>query len=715
MVDIIKQDMTDLWAISGDVVAPDPAKVREGWAVEVVPRQWWNWMQYRADSNIAYMLQKGVPEWDAFTEYLANKSFVSSAGIVYKCLVTNTNLPPASNPTQWARAFADYSVASNALGSLTPAANAIPYFTSASAASTFPSTAYGRGVSNLANIAAALTYFGAQAVNTNLTALSGVVAATNVLPYFNGTTSMAGTTLTAFGRSLIDDNDAVAARSTLGLGTAAIANLTTSSTDNTAGRVLQVGDFGLGAEALSDIDPNTIGTSRFFRAFNSPNMPTLGTWAGLHINREAGGRAVQMAWEDATGRAYQRIRSSGGVWGGWVEHWTGQNLIKTTHPIDNTAGRMLQVGDFGLGSTNTVILTSLDDTSTPVGFYATNDTTVGTPAGFALGMVTITRWPSLGNIVQEFTVVGNSGANRKFFRSYNVSTSLWNGWAEVYHAALATQIRSDLGLNAAATAPVTGTGNAVMSVSPALTGVPTAPTATLGTNTTQIATTQFVLANSTSNPSGTILAYAGSVVPAGYLLANGSVVNRTTYADLFAAIGTTYGAGDGSTTFSIPDLRGEFLRGLDNGRGVDSSRTLGSFQNSQFASHSHTFTGNAYGGHDHTGGTSNVYHDHTLTGAWADSQGNHAHNVGLSTSSGGGASSADGNGVAPTANLVTDYQGTHTHNVYGSTTGHNHTHSFTTNWGGAFTPTGSISLNGGTTNGSETRPRNVAVQFLIKF
>jgi microcystin-dependent protein len=79
---------------------------------------------------------------------------------------------------------------------------------------------------------------------------------------------------------------------------------------------------------------------------------------------------------------------------------------------------------------------------------------------------------------------------------------------------------------------------------------------------------------------GEIIYYAGATPPSGFLAANGQTVSRTTYANLFAAIGTTYGAGDGSTTFQLPDLRGEFIRGLDGGRGVDTGRSLGSFQQS---------------------------------------------------------------------------------------------------------------------------------------
>lgn len=59
---------------------------------------------------------------------------------------------------------------------------------------------------------------------------------------------------------------------------------------------------------------------------------------------------------------------------------------------------------------------------------------------------------------------------------------------------------------------------------------------------------------------------------------SGAAVSRTTYAALFAAIGTTFGAGNGSTTFNLPDLRGEFLRGWDDGRGADTGRVFGSSQ-----------------------------------------------------------------------------------------------------------------------------------------
>lgn len=79
-------------------------------------------------------------------------------------------------------------------------------------------------------------------------------------------------------------------------------------------------------------------------------------------------------------------------------------------------------------------------------------------------------------------------------------------------------------------------------------------------------------------PTGTVIHVSQNTTPPGYLKANGAAVSRGAYAALFAVIGTTYGVGDGSTTFNLPDFRGEFLRGWDDSRGIDSGRVLGSSQ-----------------------------------------------------------------------------------------------------------------------------------------
>jgi len=91
-------------------------------------------------------------------------------------------------------------------------------------------------------------------------------------------------------------------------------------------------------------------------------------------------------------------------------------------------------------------------------------------------------------------------------------------------------------------------------------------------------------------PPGTIFHTASQVPPTGYLAADGSQVNRETYADLFEAIGTIFGSGNGSTTFNIPDLRGQFIRGWDTGGGIDPGRTFGSDQTDEIKSHFHSKT-----------------------------------------------------------------------------------------------------------------------------
>lgn len=115
------------------------------------------------------------------------------------------------------------------------------------------------------------------------------------------------------------------------------------------------------------------------------------------------------------------------------------------------------------------------------------------------------------------------------------------------------------------------------------------------------ATWQSVSPQSTT-PAGTVISFAGTTTPDGYLYCDGSPVSRTTYADLFAALGTSFGAGDGATTFNLPDLRGRFVRGQDDGTGRDpdaSSRVaiqsggntgdaVGTLQSGQIQSHQHS-------------------------------------------------------------------------------------------------------------------------------
>ena len=89
-------------------------------------------------------------------------------------------------------------------------------------------------------------------------------------------------------------------------------------------------------------------------------------------------------------------------------------------------------------------------------------------------------------------------------------------------------------------------------------------------------------------PPGTVVAFGAASTPSGFIHCNGAAIDRALYSDLFAAIGTTFGTGNGSTTFNVPDLRGSFIRGHDDGRGFDSGRAFGNYQADEFASHDHS-------------------------------------------------------------------------------------------------------------------------------
>ena len=100
--------------------------------------------------------------------------------------------------------------------------------------------------------------------------------------------------------------------------------------------------------------------------------------------------------------------------------------------------------------------------------------------------------------------------------------------------------------------------------------------------------------NTSDTPSGAILQFAGSSAPANWLLCDGALVSRTTYANLFAAISTTYGAGDGSTTFKLPDLRGRVPIGAGQGSGLQ-DRVIAATGGAE----THTLTTSELAAHDH--------------------------------------------------------------------------------------------------------------------
>jgi len=238
---------------------------------------------------------------------------------------------------------------------------------------------------------------------------------------------------------------------------------------------------------------------------------------------------------------------------------------------------------------------------------------------------------------------------------------------------------------------------------------------------------------------GQVAAFALAVQPAGWLKANGAAVSRTVYADLFAAIGTRFGAGDGVKTFNLPDARGEFIRGWDDGRGADPGRALGTAQaflnashthagsTAEAGAHSHTATSTNAGSHSHTGTAASAgAHAHAITGTTADA-GEHDHSLTfLADNAGGGrtqyAETASSSNLAPA--IKTSAAGTHNHAVSGTAASAGaHTHAVSTVAAGdhahavtvAATAAHTHTVNVEASGGSEARPRNLALLYCIKY
>ena len=290
MVEIVKQSMADVWASAGDVVMPDTSKIQEGWLVEVPPRQYWNWMQNRTDSNLAYIFQRGIPAWDDTVEYIINKSFVVHNGVVYRALMSGTNQEPGVATTYWKKAFTEANAISEAVSGLTPAPDTYVYFTGASTASMANITPFARSILDDVDANAVRTTIGAQQADATLTALAGITTATNKLPYFTGVDTATVTDLTAIGRSVIGAADATGVRSVIGAQEAdatlsALAGLTTSAnklpyftgTDTTA--TTDISPFG-----RSLIDDTDAATARTTLGLANGATTTVGTIATQNSN-----------------------------------------------------------------------------------------------------------------------------------------------------------------------------------------------------------------------------------------------------------------------------------------------------------------------------------------------------------------------------------------------------------------------------------------------
>jgi microcystin-dependent protein len=361
----------------------------------------------------------------------------------------------------------------------------------------------------------------------------------------------------------------------------------------------------------------------------------------------------------ATGKAL----ISGGV--GVAPAWgqiTLTSAVTGTLPVANGGTGLTTVGTSGqvLASNGTVIAWSTPTSGTVTSVSGTSPISVATgtttPA-ISISAATTTAAGSMSSADKTKLDGIATGAN-----NYSHPTGDGN-----LHVIATSTTNSGKVLTAGATAgslswttPTTGTVTSVSGTSPISvasgtttpaitlstvpvtiggTGTTTAPTqggVIYASSTSAMASTaagsagQVLTSNGTSAPTwatvatppGVVQQYAGATAPTGYLLCQGQAVSRTTYSALFAVVSTTYGAGDGTTTFNLPNLQGKIPVGLNSAdlsfdiRGETGGEKNHTLTTAEMASHNHSFTGAA---HSHTVDPDPVYtsadgaHTHTYT------------------------------------------------------------------------------------------------------
>ena len=221
------------------------------------------------------------------------------------------------------------------------------------------------------------------------------------------------------------------------------------------------------------------------------------------------------------------------------------------------------------------------------------------------------------------TPIANPQISDSAGRFYAQTTVIWADDTDAYDCVLSFPDGETFSYTAVwlIGAPNLITGYAPIN-SPTFTGDPQAPTPAVNDSSANIATTAFVAAAIAAVefiPSGMVAPFAMVTPPAGWLICDGTAISRTTYAALYAAIGVVFGAGDGATTFNLPDLRGEFVRGLDSGREVDPARSFGSTQTDAVQGHAHDWAANTTNNSGvaagwASGGDNQVYQNRTSSG-----------------------------------------------------------------------------------------------------
>lgn len=283
---------------------------------------------------------------------------------------------------------------------------------------------------------------------------------------------------------------------------------------------------------------------------------------------------------------------------------TGISLVSPTVASTSVAG-IVQLNNT-LTSTSTIQAATANAVKQAYDLATTVDTTTLKIAdkGIANGVATLdatgripsSQLPVTGdmiasrlNTIRTIAITGDATYSVNFDGSANVTNTLTLSNSGVTAGSYGSSTNSAV-ITVDAKGRIT-TANSVPIV-PTWNNIASKPTTVTGYGLTDVYTKTEIdaliqAAKLSSAPPGTIMFFAATTAPSGWSYADGGTLNRVSQSSLFSVIGTTFGAGDGTSTFNKPDMRGLFARGYDNGKGIDSGRVFGGVQQDDFKAHSH--------------------------------------------------------------------------------------------------------------------------------
>lgn len=563
MADISKPIYGESWASTGEKLSPDLVKIQGGWIQEMMPFQYENWIQNRQDVAISYLLQKGVVEWTAEQECVANKTVVTYQGNLYMATANTTGVAPTTIAS-WKR-----------LNGVATADGVIGIAGGGTGATTAPNARTNLGLGTIATQNANAVAITGGAINgTSVGATTpstgaftsviatGNVTATNFIGNITG--NVVGNADTVTNGVYTVGNQTIAGNKTFS-GVTAVTNAT-ASTNTTTGSLTVAG--GVGVVGALNVGGGITGSL----SGNATSANTLST-----------GRTIAL---------------SGGVTGTPTSFNGSANIVIPVTSIDasiitgtaamdisgnaGTATKLQTPRTIALSGAATGTATAFDGSgniSIPVTALNATNLTSGSVSEARMAAFAVTKTGATGSA----KLPAGSDAERDaspqpgYFR-FNTVTKIpefWNGtaWMTSTGADLAGLIGT--GPNQVPTNAIAGS-NYATKLNATLLGTPTAPTAPPGTNTTQLATTAFVQAR----PAGHLFQQdmwngTRANIPVGFIPEDGQQVFSATYPDAVAAIRSgkqhaiteaewqadplkrnCWSLGDGSTWVRAPDNNG---------------------------------------------------------------------------------------------------------------------------------------------------------------